>query len=580
LITSLLHFSLVIQKRLILLAFFVLFLPTPSFSFDTKDLDTKNLANNSYWKKLLHFRDGESEIDSTNFFISPKGKTNPQAELEATLAALYKGDDISCRFPARIRWLYGKIPDLEQKITYKKCTPLEELIKSYQASKAVLVFPTAHINSPASMFGHTLLRIDDKKGLPLTANAVNYAAETQETNGLIFAYMGIFGGYEGRYSIMPYYKKIKEYNALERRDIWEYTLNLNDEELVRMLTHLYELKDTFAYYYFVKENCSYNLLWLLDLARTGSDLVEDFNFKAIPIDTIKSVKKAGFIESSHFRPSKTKIIQRLIEKKEQATGSLKEVYSAELDIELLRLKRTKNKVNKKDYIKKLLTKLADRSKLDSTPKITIPAPVNPLLSHKSSRVSIGYSDQEEVELSIKPSYHDIYDLDKGFVSGAYINFFQFLFAKNKDESIRLKNLDLISINSYALRGSIFKPISWGVAVGTKEFRGKSNAKLTGEVGVSYALTDKIFSFFMLQPSMYYKDDLLLGMGPKVGVIASYDNYKIGAIAEKNFFNDFKNNFHAEIFSTISLTKNTALNLKIETDKVWQEVYTVALFYYL
>ena len=94
-----------------------------------------------------------------------------------------------------------------------------------------MVFPTSHINSPASMYGHTFIKISSSKDTPLISNAINYAAKTDEKNGLIFAFQGIFGGYEGRYSILPYYEKLKEYNNLEQRDVWEYDLNLNERRL-------------------------------------------------------------------------------------------------------------------------------------------------------------------------------------------------------------------------------------------------------------------------------------------------------------------------------------------------------------
>jgi hypothetical protein len=34
----------------------------------------------------------------------------------------------------------------------------------------------------------------------------------------------------GEYSLMPYYRKVKEYGDFESRDLWEYELNLSPEE--------------------------------------------------------------------------------------------------------------------------------------------------------------------------------------------------------------------------------------------------------------------------------------------------------------------------------------------------------------
>jgi len=115
-----------------------------------------------------------------------------------------------------------------------------------------MVFPTAHINSPASMYGHTFLRVSSNHDTPLISNAINFAAKTNDTNGLIFAYKGLFGEYEGRYSILPYYEKIKEYNNLEQRDIWEYDLDLTQEEINRLVLHTFELKDSHVVAFAIK----------------------------------------------------------------------------------------------------------------------------------------------------------------------------------------------------------------------------------------------------------------------------------------------------------------------------------------
>ncbi len=562
-----------IQRGWVFLLFVSLL--TPLFAYDTQAL-----SQDSYWRKLLHFRDGKSEIDSLDFFLSPKGKTDPKAELEATLEALHHDKDVFCRFPARVAWLYEKIPSLEG---YQSCEALEDLIVSYDASKAVLIFPTAHINSPASMFGHTFLRLDDKKGLALTANAVNYAAKTAESNGLVFAYEGLFGGYEGRYSVLPYYKKIKEYNNLERRDIWEYGLNLDETELRRLLLHLYELKDSYADYFFFTENCSYNLLWLLEVARSGVDLVGQFSIKAIPVDTIRAVQEAGLIDGVEFRPSKTKRIRALLESSKRAKGEVQKAYQAELDVELLQLKRTQNKIDKKRYIHTLMQLLAKRSALPTLPKLEIKRPSNPLEAHQTTRLEVGVGKHKAVEFGFKLAFHDIYDVDRGFIQGAYIDFFHLKFRKNAHENVTLDNLNLVNINSYAPRDSIFTPLSWGVNVGAERYHDRVHFRLAGEVGYTYGLGENTFGFMMLKPSLYLREDAIWGIAPKFGVLANFASVKLGLQGERNLYSDGERNLKVEAFSTIMISKNAALNFKANHDKIGASKSTdsmgVSLFYY-
>jgi hypothetical protein len=81
----------------------------------------------------------------------------------------------------------------------------------------------------------------------------------------LYAIKGLFGFYRGYYSILPYYAKIQEYRDVSDRDIWEYPLNLEYEEVIKLLMHIYELNAIYSDYYFFDENCSYFLPALFPL---------------------------------------------------------------------------------------------------------------------------------------------------------------------------------------------------------------------------------------------------------------------------------------------------------------------------
>lgn len=60
-------------------------------------VDPVELAKQPYWLKLGHYLPRSlggyrSTIDSAEFFLSAEGKTNPLAELKATLEQLYHSD--------------------------------------------------------------------------------------------------------------------------------------------------------------------------------------------------------------------------------------------------------------------------------------------------------------------------------------------------------------------------------------------------------------------------------------------------------------------------------------------------------
>src|SRR5262249_24351806 len=152
-------------------------------------------------------------------------------------------------------------------IAQPPCRALQKWYAALNPAGITVIFPTSFVNNPASTFGHTFLRIDqpgqteETRPLPYT---INYAAAVHGENALSYAVRGIFGGYDGFYSIAPYYKQITQYSDLENRDIWEYQLSHTDEEVRLLVLHLWEIKDIpFSYFYF-DENCAYHIAALLD----------------------------------------------------------------------------------------------------------------------------------------------------------------------------------------------------------------------------------------------------------------------------------------------------------------------------
>src|SRR5262245_32244927 len=79
------------------------------------------LADEREWHLLLHYRPRlfggyESEQDDPGFFMSPNGKTDPEAELAATLAQFFSKDLVGrsqqpaqCAFIARYHWLKERL---------------------------------------------------------------------------------------------------------------------------------------------------------------------------------------------------------------------------------------------------------------------------------------------------------------------------------------------------------------------------------------------------------------------------------------------------------------------------------------
>lgn len=265
------------------------------------------LSESREWHRLMHYTSNlitpgvHGLADARRFYLAPDGKTNPQSELEATLASFFSDvqetdtkQNPQCAFIARYHWLDSRLSFDPVRMHRQPCRRFREWRETLNPLGVTLIFPTAYINNPSSMYGHTLLRIDAKdqdEKTRLLGYAINYAANTDETNGVAFAINGLFGGYPGTFSIMPYYLKVREYSDMENRDVWEYELNLSPEEVDRLLMHAWELGPIYFDYYFFDENCSYYLLELLEAARPDLDLTSKFRWWAIPSDTVREIVK-------------------------------------------------------------------------------------------------------------------------------------------------------------------------------------------------------------------------------------------------------------------------------------------------
>ncbi|WP_198305429.1 DUF4105 domain-containing protein [Arcobacter vandammei] len=563
-------------------------------------IEENKIFENSYWSKLLHYRNGESQIDSSNFFASQNGKNDLKKELLETIKSLKTGkNNILCRFPLRVSWLKEQIPELEKNINTYTCEDLDKYLEVTNAKYVTLVFPTSHINSPASMYGHTFLKISSDKNTPLISNAINYAAKTDEKNGLIYAYKGLFGEYEGRYSILPYYEKIKEYNNLEQRDVWEYDLNLNEDEIRKLTLHAWELKDSYADYFFFKENCSYAILWLLEVARPSLDLVNNFLFKTIPLDTIKLISKNSLIESSNYRYSNMKkmkyILDEKIENKEFVNEFLKEDKSLEeslsrsdkisyLDLKstYLQYERAENKLEKDEYTKRYLNILKQRSKFKEPSNFDIKEPINPLNSHDSARISLFYTSNDSFLFGIKPAYNDIYDIENGYLEGAYIDFFDLNLKKEKNKDLKLDRFTLLKIKSLASQDLLFKPISWGIDASFERFDNELFFKIKPEVGLSYTLFNTIFYSNLATNILYKAKEQYISLGSTIGFVTnSLEKIKFGSSFSYDKYDKRFENRVFEAFSTYSLDRNIALNLNYKNDNLEkkQDILKFGIFYY-
>ena len=554
------------------------------------------LTQSRYWHLLLHMNGDESEIDDPAFFLAPDGKTNPGAELDATIRALlnetrFDDNATGCLYPARRFWLRETLA-LEN-LPVLHCKRYERLVRQVDPQAVALVFSAAHINSPASMFGHTFLRIDSSYHSKMLSHAINYAAgaDPDKENGFLFAFKGLFGGYPGLYSLLPYYEKLKEYRDSEQRDIWEYDLDLTPEEVRMMLRHIWEVQRVYNWYYFFDENCSYNMFWLIEVARPSVHLREHFVYHVIPLETVHAVEAEGLVRARHYRPSKRTMLlayeavldtaaERDVEALVAGTLSPERIagdrslplqrrrYILEAASELAQYHLMKGDIDKPTYLERYHAILSARAKLGRGAEVPVRRPENPDRGHRATRAQIatGWRNGLPMQtLGIRPAYHDLGDSDIGFLEGTQIEFLDLLARYDRD-GVAVERATVISIVSIAPVSAFFSPFSWRTLVGwDQDFVERGPATFRATVGAGYAVAnDHGYAYIMADPELFVTDRGYAAFKGSAGAVLEMPKgAKLLGEAGYRFYADGRRQWLARAMQTVRLSQNDALKFSFD-----------------
>jgi hypothetical protein len=463
------------------------------------------LHEHRYWHLLLHYRSAfaggvESEADEPAFFLSPDGKTNPEAELRATLSQFFSTDPVGrssqparCAFIARYHWLKSALGIDESRLPPQPCERFESWLAELNPASITVIFPSAFMNNPSSMFGHLLLRVDQKgqtERTSILAYTINYAADVTTDNGILFAVLGLTGGFKGYFSTHPYYIKAKEYGDFENRDIWEYRLNLTEDQMHRLLMHGWELGNAAFDYFYFKENCAYQILSLLDVADPELQLAERFWFYTFPSDGIRMIAdKPGLVGDVTFRASRSTKIRRgrealsaeekswlskmvadpKLSQSDVFTSLPPERQAAVLEVvsDYL-LYKGATEENSASFESRNRSILLARSKLKVRPAPMKIMPISgaPDQGHKTMRAGLGVGWREGEffnEANFRLAFHDLLDPEYGYTPGAQIQALGLTLRHySRSDHTRIEKFTVLDILSLSPIDALFATPSWKI----------------------------------------------------------------------------------------------------------------------
>ena len=535
------------------------------------------LAADPQWHALLHYEREwlpprvRSRALGDAFFLSEVGNRDAAAELRATLAAFLdpdfvtkNGEHAQCVFVARRHWIAQKLELSPSDFPAIECPEYETWRDALDAAGLTLIFPEGFLNSPGSMFGHTLLRIDSKGDAGSTeilGHGVDFTANSDADNPFLAVAKGVSGLYAGFFSVRPYFSLLKRYSDWENRDIWEYRLNLEPNQLELVLMHLWELRGIEFSYYFFTKNCSYELLRLIEVGVPELQAADGFRGPVIPVDTLRALlAQPGLVSGVRYRASpETHLRAELRALSREDRKAAQEIAAGGLDPEddsvqalpvdrrarvldvaydQLRYGFLAHQISEEESRGVSRRILLARSRVelgsDAPPPVEVATPkLRPDQAHDSSLVSVagGWHDDESfVELRWQPAFHDLIDDDSGFSRYMQVRFLDTrLRIYPQSQRVRLQRLTLVELTSLSPRSRIFRPVAWRMATGLRNRRVPERGRLVDVyvwssdygMGLAFDPLDSLLVYGLghakLDVGPDLEEDVSFGLGGRAGL---------------------------------------------------------------
>ena len=547
----------------------------------------KQISQHPYWLRLLHFHHpGESpgqwsfrsDVQNASFFLSPAGQVDPQAELQATLQAFFQAESEDpdrhpqCRFVARYQWLKTQLDFSGSQMPEKPCPFFERWANLSHVKSVSLVFASAYMGNPASIYGHILLKINSEGDVfshSLLSPTFNFGALVDvDDNPVVYAFKGLFGGYTGRFSDERFYNYNHIYGETELRDLWEYELNLDEQQRRRIIYHAWEMLQAVDFdYWFALDNCAYRLAGLVEMAWDEQQINPSFGLWTIPINVfyrINAMENKGepLVTSIRLIPSRQR---RLLRKMARLTPSQKnwllqiatdfeqlhslafrklsdtdqaEILDAVIDYNQYQIAEEEPALSSEQKQQLLLI----RSQLPILPesKEGSSSPVPPTEGTPPARFRIGGVNNSEIENAVEiggwVSFHDTIGREAGHLPNTELITFDTR-VRLTEERIYLHHFQIVSLQSLEI-DPIDSPLStdwsWQIKGGIEprdlSCRDCLIFNLTGGLGTAHAFAGRGVYFAFLSPflraSAAYDNGYSLGIEPSIGMtLAPTDLWK-------------------------------------------------------
>jgi hypothetical protein len=446
------------------------------------------LYENPKWLSLLHIKNDLPQIEDSHFILSGE-RFSPKNELDETLSLFF--DDLpeaKCRFPARYFLLNHYIKfDIAGQKNKSECAELQKYKNYVPYDEINLIYASEVVSSASSMMGHSFLNAKGKNlNQTSVSHSISFFTELGTFNPVTLIYDGLVSGMDGFFIVRPFKKELNRYSKVEGRNVWSYTLNINDFDRKLIKLHIWELKNIEIKYLFQSYNCATLTLYILSLANPNL-INEDILFVS-PLDVVKAAKKYGMIKNIGVELSDDWALKMLEQEIEPELGQkIESLVFEEQNISFEKLKPEskriaveylsyliKNKViraNLTDHRLSTLSKIVDFN-IDKSLDFDLSQFKNPINTKQDSLLTstiVLNSENTAIDLSFLPASHYLYGDNRQYFSESELKISEFTvrLAENSNH-LRLQSLTLYSFRTMTPSSKILPKYSGSFYMGYRQ----------------------------------------------------------------------------------------------------------------
>jgi hypothetical protein len=327
---------------------------------------------------------------------------------------------------------------------------------------------------------------------------------------------------------------------VEQRGITEYQLDLSEDEIENMLWHVYELYDISVDYKFLTNNCAFETLWLLEVARPNLNIVDRFDGIVPPYETISTLKEIGIVKSIQTQRSSIETIFQTYATLESEEKDFFR-YLQSSDDKNKTLEASSLSVMTKDKMGYLINGYYDllfkryrigKSDFDEVKAIPY-TPHSELIEGEPSRrggskIELGYMknhDEDWIISSLKPYSMNRLEDRFSILGDSTLEIMNIEFAKNSNKE-RIESLSVFNLESHTKRFDFYKPLSWKLQIGADRLiDDELNSVIHFGMGGSWG-NENILGYIIPQINIYpIRGDIGLDMTAGIGFW--YENIHVG-----------------------------------------------------